>query len=167
MRDARISLPRVQQLHPTLINQVVEIINKVEINFPKTIQVRVTATFRTFAEQDALFRKRPKVSNSRGGQSYHNYRLAFDFVLMYDLNGDGNYETVSWDTLKDFDRDGQADWMEVVNAFKAAGWEWGGDFRSLPDSPHLQFTYNKHWRELLAMHNAKKFIPKTQFLKLP
>ena len=31
---------------------------------------------------------------------------------------------------EDIDKDNKADWMEVVEEFKKAGWVWGGDFKS-------------------------------------
>jgi len=165
MRDAKVSLPRAMQLHPAIRQQVIDTITNLENNhFPKTVMIRIVQGLRTIAEQNALFLKRPKVTNARGGQSIHNYGLAFDFALMYDKDGNGTYETLSWDTVKDFDRDGKADWMEVVNAFKALGFTWGGDFKSISDSPHLEKNYGRTWRDFKLMHDAKKFIPGTTYV---
>lgn len=172
MRDSRVSLPRIMQLHPAIRNMVIDCINAIEsVHLAHNICIRVTQGLRTPAEQTALFaqgRTAPGriVTNSRAFQSFHNYGLAFDFALMYDRDGNGIYETVSWDTKLDFDKNGKADWMCVVSDFKALGFVWGGDFRSMPDSPHFERTFGFTWRELKQRHDNKQFIPGTQFVNL-
>jgi peptidoglycan L-alanyl-D-glutamate endopeptidase CwlK len=95
------------------------------------------------------------VTNARGGQSIHNYGLAFDIVLLYDNDGNGTFEEASWSMIRDFDKDSRADWMEVVNYFKSQGWEWGGDWKRFKDAPHFQLKKSNgtsyKWQEL---HNA-------------
>ena len=102
--------------------------------------MRITHTLRTFDEQDSLYsigRRNPGriVTNAKAGQSYHNYGLALDFCI---IKQDG---TVSWSRGSDFNNDQQADWMQVVEAFEAIGWEWGGRWKHLKDYPHLQKTF--------------------------
>lgn len=170
MRDI-ISIQKVKELHPKIRDEVKTLIEKAEEGFPPTVAIRIVQGYRSIAYQNELYQKgrttpgpnvRPGhplgdiVTKARGGSSLHNYRLAFDFAIMYDLNGDGKFETLSWDVLKDFDRDGQKDWMEVVNVFKAAGYTWGGDFNSIPDAPHLQKTFGYTVSQLLAKYNAGK-----------
>jgi peptidoglycan L-alanyl-D-glutamate endopeptidase CwlK len=75
-------------------------------------------------------------------------------VILIDTDGNGTFETASWDTLKDSDADGVADWKEVVNYFKKLGWEWGGDWRSFPDMPHFQKTFGHTWQTLQAAQQA-------------
>jgi peptidoglycan L-alanyl-D-glutamate endopeptidase CwlK len=121
---------------------------------------RFSYTLRTFAEQDALYaqgRTKPGkvVTNAKGGQSYHNYGLAVDIVLIRDMDGNGSFETASWDTKLDADGDGQSDWMEAVAILKRHGWEWGGDWK-FSDTPHFQKTFGKNIRELLALYENKK-----------
>jgi peptidoglycan L-alanyl-D-glutamate endopeptidase CwlK len=55
----------------------------------------------------------------------------------------------------DFDRDGKADWMEVVNIFKQFGWEWGGDWK-FTDNPHFQKSLGYSVRQLLELHTKGK-----------
>jgi hypothetical protein len=57
----------------------------------------------------------------------------------------------SWDTLKDYDGDKIADWMEAVAIFKTRGWEWGGDFKSIKDAPHFQKTFGFTTAKLKTM----------------
>lgn len=107
----------------------------------------ITQAYRSKDEQDKLYaqgrtnkydrfgKKKPIVTNARGGRSMHNYGLAIDFAL---VTPDG--KTAVWDINKDFDKDGKADWMEVVAEAKKLGFEWGGDWKSFKDYPHFQMT---------------------------
>lgn len=166
MRD-KVTQQRVALLHPLVRAEAVALIDKAEAGFPPYIAIRVVQGLRTFAEQDALYNQ-PRdgkdndgdgriderdetVTHAKGGQSNHNYGLALDFAIGYDKDRNGTYETVSWDTLKDEDKDGLPDWQEVVKIFKAAGWVWGGDFKSIIDRPHLEKTFGRGWRDLLAL----------------
>lgn len=161
MKDA-VSIQRVKLLHPAIRDEVAELIGKIEINNPFVI--RIVQGLRTIDEQNALYaqgRTKPGdiVTNAKGGSSYHNYGLAFDFCLLYDGK-------ISWDTNFDGDKDGQKDWQEVVQMFKNNGYTWGGDFHSIPDAPHLEKTFGHNWRELLEKYNKKDFIPNTIYINL-
>lgn len=160
MRDA-ITAGRIALLHPAIRTEVASTIDAIEANFPENVKVRIVQGLRTIDEQNALFaqgRTKPGqiVTNAKGGTSYHNYGLAFDFAIMYDKDNNGSYETLSWDINYDFDKDGVKDWQEVVKAFEAKGWEWGGKWRTITDDPHLQKTFGFTWRELLERYNAGK-----------
>lgn len=124
--------------------------------YNRGVQIIITQGLRTKAEQDNLYAKgrtakqlaavglshvtaQPKedvVTNARGGYSNHNFGYAFDFAL---LLPDGR--TVSWDTLRDDDKDSLPDWSEVVEEAKKLGFEWGGDWRTFKDMPHLQMVF--------------------------
>lgn len=147
-------------MHPKLRDEALELYQDICDALNGNAICRFTRTLSTFKEQDALYAQgRTKqgriVTNARGGQSYHNYGLAIDIVLLVDKNKDGNFETASWDTKTDFDGDKKSDWMEVVNVFKQYGYEWGGDWKFY-DAPHFQKTFGKSVRELLALHKANK-----------
>lgn len=146
-----ISLQRIDLLHPKLRDEARQILSEINEALTGRAICRYAHTLRTFAEQDALFLKRPKVTNAKGGQSYHNYGLAIDIVLLKDTNGDGSFDTASWETNVDFDGDGQADWIEVVNIFKRYGWSWGGDWRFV-DKPHFQKTFGFSISQLQALN---------------
>jgi peptidoglycan L-alanyl-D-glutamate endopeptidase CwlK len=138
------TLDRIQLLHPKLRAEAGQIYTEIEAALKGRAICRFAYTLRTFAEQDALYtqgRTKPgaRVTNAKGGQSYHNYGLAIDIVLLKDTDGNGTFETASWETNVDFDGDGVADWIEVVNIFKRHGWEWGGDWK-FTDKPHFQKT---------------------------
>lgn len=170
MRD-KISLQRARQLHPDVRDEVINLITEVEKGFPPNIAVRIVQGLRTIAEQDALYnqgRTKPGsiVTNARGGSSYHNYGLAIDFAILIDKDSNGTYDELSWDIKKDNDKDGVADWLEVVKVFESAGWEWGGKFSSIKDYPHVQKTFGYRWQDLLMRHNKKQFINGTEYIAL-
>lgn len=170
MRD-KISITRAKLLHPSVRDEVVNLITEVEKGFPPHIAVRIVQGLRTIEEQNALYaqgRTKPGniVTNAKGGSSYHNYGLAIDFAILIDKDGNGTYDELSWDIKKDNDKDGVADWLEVVKVFEAAGWEWGGRWSQLKDYPHVQKTFGYSWKLLLAKHNNKELIAGTQYVKV-
>ena len=145
-----ITLARIELLHPKVRVEAKEIYIAICNALKGRAIVRFTHTLRTIAEQDALYalgRTKPgkKVTNAKGGSSYHNYGLAIDICLI--LDG----KEASWDISKDFDNDKIADWMEAVAIFKSRGWEWGGDFKSIKDAPHFQKTFGFTTTKLKTM----------------
>jgi peptidoglycan L-alanyl-D-glutamate endopeptidase CwlK len=165
MRD-KISIDRVARLHPKIRDEVKDLIEQAEAGFPASIAIRIVQGLRTFDEQDKLYKQKPKVTNAKAGQSYHNYGLAIDFALLIDKNGDGKYETLSWDQLNDGDKDGLPDWKEVVKVFEDAGYEWGGAWSTFKDAPHIEKRFGLHWKELLKRHKAKDFIDQVDYIRI-
>lgn len=170
MRDAT-STPRANLLHPAVREEVIKLIDQVETGLPVNAKIRIVQGLRTKEEQDALFaqgrtKDGPIVTNARFGQSFHCYGTAIDFAIMYDKDSNGSFEVLSWDENYDFDKDGVKDWQEVTDAFKVAGWEWGGDWHSIKDNPHLQKTFGYTWQQLLAKYKAADFIPGTEYVNL-
>ena len=143
----KITLDRIELLRVSLKQEAKAIYSDICNALDGRAICRFAHTYRSNKEQDALYAKRPKVTNAKGGESYHNYGLAIDIVLLKDKNGDGTFETASWETNVDFDGDGVADWMEVVKIFKSYGWEWGGDWH-FKDMPHFQKTYGLSIKQL-------------------
>lgn len=74
-----------------------------------------------------------KVTNAKAGLSPHNYGLAFDFAPI--VNG-----KVDWNAISLFKKCGA-----IAKTLNVEGYvlEWGGDFKSLVDYPHLQM---KNWK---------------------
>ena len=88
----------------------------------------LTSTYRDVESQNALYaqgrtKPGPKVTNAKGGDSFHQYRVAFDFVPVVD---------------------GKAVWgddkaWETCGAIaKRVGLEWGGYWDGFKDKPHCQ-----------------------------
>jgi len=91
--------------------------------------VGISSTYRDNAHQNWLFaqgrsREGAIVTNAQGGQSWHNWRLAFDVFQ--------NIRGQEWNNPDFFNTAGWI-WTEM-------GGEWGGNWRSFPDRPHMQFT---------------------------
>ncbi|WP_081327462.1 M15 family metallopeptidase [Paenibacillus polymyxa] len=132
------SARRLQGLLPVVRKATERLIER---SFSLGILIVITQGLRTIAEQNALYaqgRTKPgqKVTNAKGGYSYHNFGVAVDFAL---LLPDGM--SVSWDTVRDGNGDRKADWMQVAEIGKALGFEWGGDWTSFKDMPHFQMTF--------------------------
>lgn len=140
----KITLDRIELLAPVVREEARLIYEEICEALKGRAICRFAYTLRTNAEQEALYaigRTKPgkKVTNARAGQSFHNYGRAIDIVLLVDKDGNGTFESASWETNVDFDGDGKADWQEVVAIFKRHGWEWGGDWK-FTDMPHFQRT---------------------------
>ncbi|HWI50354.1 MAG TPA: M15 family metallopeptidase, partial [Rummeliibacillus sp.] len=106
----------------------------------KKIDVTITEGIRSFAKQDELYKQgrttRGKiVTNTKAGESFHNYGLAFDYALL-DKNGE-----IIWDTNYDGNGNGKSDWFEVADIGKKLGFNWGGDWIGFKDYPHLEMTF--------------------------
>ena len=139
----KITLDRIDLMHPSIREQLKKDYLEINKNLPKGVRLRFTQTLRTNAEQDELYAQgRTKegkiVTNAKGGQSIHNYGLAFDIVILLDKDNDGTFESVSWEVDKY--------WMRVVDFFKSKGWTWGGDWKSFKDYPHFEYTQGKTWK---------------------
>lgn len=94
------------------------------------IDVIITSTFRDHESQNALYaqgRTTPgkRVTNAKGGQSYHNWRVAFDFVPV--VNG-----KAQWNDLALFTRCG-----EIA---ESVGLEWAGRWKTFKEYAHCQYT---------------------------
>ena len=166
MKDQK-TLERIQLLHPKLREEALTMYDEIVAALTGTAACRFSYTLRTFAEQDGLYaqgRTKPGaiVTKAKGGQSYHNYGLDIDIVLLVDKDKNGTFETASWDVKTDFDGDGKSDWQEVVAIFKRYGYEWGGDWK-FNDAPHFQKTFGKSVAELQSLHNAGK-VDKNNFV---
>ncbi|WP_337033185.1 M15 family metallopeptidase [Paenibacillus illinoisensis] len=123
--------PVIRQLGEALIERC----------YNKGIWVLITQGLRTYREQDDLYaqgRTKPGsiVTNVKGGYSIHNFGFAIDYAL---LLKDG--KTASWDTKRDDNQDHRADFLQVAEEAKALGFEWGGDWKSFVDMPHLQMVF--------------------------
>lgn len=145
----KITEQRIELLHPNVRQEMTNIINECNKVLTGRSQVRISQSLRTFTEQDALYNKRPKVTNAKGGQSIHNYGFAVDIVLIIDG------KKASWDTKADWDGDKVADWDECVKVFAKYGWNWGGNWSSFKDMPHFDKIGFSNWRVLQTKKRDK------------
>jgi peptidoglycan L-alanyl-D-glutamate endopeptidase CwlK len=108
------------------------------------VLARIISGTRTYAEQDALYRQGhfgnpgPKVTNARGGQSNHNFGIAWDigiFTASGGYLGDGpGYQRAA--TL------GLAGGEDEI--------EWGGHWTRFVDKPHYQLALGLSVSDLRA-----------------
>lgn len=94
------------------------------------IRVLITSTYRDVECQDALYaqgRTTPGhiVTNAKGGQSFHNYHVAFDFLPM--VNG-----KPQWQNEALFEKCG------VIA--EGIGLEWAGRWTTFKELAHCQLT---------------------------
>ncbi|WP_164214571.1 M15 family metallopeptidase [Virgibacillus sp. YIM 98842] len=132
-RDA----PLPEELHPKVEESKNALLKRAK---EAGIHVVITATVRSMDEQDALYAQGRTedgniVTYAEAGESYHNYGLAIDYALE-DMEGD-----IIWDIEYDGNDNGESDWFEVAEIAKELGFEWGGDWESFQDYPHLQMTF--------------------------
>jgi peptidoglycan L-alanyl-D-glutamate endopeptidase CwlK len=118
----------LSDLHPkvkTLCEQFVASCAK------QNIDVLITSTYRDAESQNALYaqgRTAPgkKVTNAKGGQSFHNWRVAFDFVPI--VNG-----KAMWSDAALFTKCG-----EIA---ESVGLEWAGRWKTFKELAHCQQTF--------------------------
>lgn len=94
------------------------------------IRVIITSTFRDAASQNSLYaqgrtKSGKRVTNASAGQSWHNFRCAFDFVPIVDGRA-------AWSRTDLFKKLGEIG--------ESIGLEWGGRWTRFVDMPHLQYT---------------------------
>ncbi len=95
----------------------------------ENLPILITQTYRDKEYQDDLYsqgRTKPGsiVTNSKGGQSMHNYRIAFDFCK----------------NLKGHEFDDAIFFTKVGKIWRDMGGVWGGDWTKFIDKPHCEFT---------------------------
>ena len=113
------------------------------------IDTLVTSTYRDAESQNELYaqgRTKPgsKVTNAKAGQSWHNYRLAFDVVPL--RNGKPVWGTTG--------EDGKL-WKRIGAIGKSVGLEWAGDWVSMKEYPHFQYTGGLTLKDLQAGKQLK------------
>lgn len=107
----------------------------------------VVQTYRSFEEQEALYAKGrwrpgPKVTNARAGDSFHNYRMAFDVCF---LLPDGR---LTWN----------GPWEQVGLAGEELGLTWGGRFHNFPDRPHFQYSDGLSLAQLKIRNHVQEIL---------
>ncbi|MFB3171272.1 M15 family metallopeptidase [Neobacillus sp. 179-C4.2 HS] len=143
------SAPMPTELHPVVRERSNQLIQQAA---DKGIVMVITDEFRSIDDQDRLYEQGRTVSgnivtNARGGESFHNFGLAIDFAIKTPS------ADIIWDMQYDGNKNGNADWNEVVEMAKALGFEWGGDWAQFKDYPHLQMNFGL---TLADLQNGKR-----------
>ena len=125
-----------KDLRPELVQAYEKGLAKYVALYPNEPQPFITCTYRSGEEQNELFKKVPKVTNAKAGQSPHNYNPSFAF----DIGFIGVDKKMDWN-IKLFEN--------FANCVKSVSdvTVWGGNFKSLVDRPHFEL---KMWRSYLT-----------------
>ena len=119
---------RIAQLDATIQPKAMALLGAAKA---EGIDLVVTDGLRTMEEQQALYdqgrtKPGPIVTNAPPGYSWHNFGLAFDVAIL--KNG-----RPTWP-------EDEALWQKIGALGKAQGLAWGGDFKSIKDRPHFEWT---------------------------
>lgn len=133
----------ISDLHPTLQRAAIELIKRCPL-------ILITSTYRDNEMQNKLYaqgRTIPGkiVTNAKGGQSWHNYRLAFDICK----------------NIKGHEYDDYSFFKKAADIWMDMGGEWGEIVNFKGDTPHMQFTNGLSLKDL----QAGKTMPTT--IKMP
>ncbi len=116
----------LNDLHPALKRGATELIRRMK---EKGYAVGISSTYRDSERQNAIYaqgRTTPGaiVTQLKGGQSMHNYRLAFDI-----------FQNVKGKEFSD-----SAFFKTAGTIWEQMGGEWGGSWTGFVDPSHFQFT---------------------------
>lgn len=146
----KITIDRIQLAHPKIRQQLLDQYKEINNQLPANVRLRFAYVYRTPEEQHKLFLQKPRVTKADSWQSIHNYGLAFDIVLLYDKDGNGTFETASWEQNRF--------WKQVTDYFVSKGWEWGGAWKKFKDAPHFQMAFGLTWKQMKAKIDSGDFI---------
>lgn len=115
--------------HPVVRESALEVVRRA---YDEGINAQISEGFRSYARQNELYAQGRTtsgkiVTNAKGGQSWHNFGIAVDYFL---TTNDGS--KALWTV--------NSKWRRVAEIAKNLGFEWGGDWKSFKDYPHLQMT---------------------------
>lgn len=118
---------KIEDLHPTVAVLCRKWLAECQA---QGIPVLITSTYRDAEYQNSLYaegRARPGriVTNARAGQSFHNYRMAFDFVPLV-------AQAPAWNDMALITRCGEIG--------EKVGLQWAGRWKHMREYLHLQFT---------------------------
>jgi peptidoglycan L-alanyl-D-glutamate endopeptidase CwlK len=129
---------RLEDLHPKVMQMASEFVKEAKKELG--IDILVTSTHRDNESQNALYAlgrtakgANPKpskpmgdiVTNAKGGQSFHNYKVALDFAPL--VNG-----KPAWNDTALFTKCGEL--------AEKHGFEWAGRWKKFKELAHIQYT---------------------------
>lgn len=118
---------KLEDLHPTVKELCEKHIAACDV---AGIDLLVTSTYRDIESQNALYaqgRTTPgnKVTNAKGGQSFHNWKVAYDVVPI--VGG-----KAIWDD--------KGLWDQIGQLGVSVGLEWAGNWKTFKETAHFQYT---------------------------
>lgn len=120
-----ISSKSIDDLTPEIKQKAIQLKDLAKKN---GIDIIFTSTYRDNEAQAELYKQgrttgNKIVTNSNAGDSYHNYRIAFDIVPMINKKPIWNDDDL---------------WKKLGSLGESIGLTWGGRFNSIVDKPHFQ-----------------------------
>lgn len=136
---------KIEDLTPTMQPLA---LRHIELCAANGIDIIITSTYRDAASQNALYAQGRTtsggiVTNARAGQSWHNYRRAYDVVPV--RAGKAVYNTSGVD--------GKV-WQRVGQIGESLGLEWAGRWANFREYPHFQKTDGLTFDEAAALMQA-------------
>lgn len=127
----------LSDLHPKAREKALQWIDACKA---KDIDVLVYCTYRSASEQDDLYRigreiPGKRVTNAKGGQSMHQYRVAWDAVPL--IGGKPQWSNSEL-------------YLRMGEAAEALGIEWAGRWKSFRETAHFQYTEGLKLADFIA-----------------
>ena len=118
---------KLEDLHPKVAKLCDQFIKKCK---SQNIDILITSTYRDHESQNALYaqgRTAPgkKVTNAKAGQSFHNWKCAFDFCPL--VNGKPNWNDTALYT-------------KCGEIAESVGLGWAGRWKTFKELAHCQYT---------------------------
>jgi len=118
---------KIDDLHPIVASKCRDFINKCDL---EGIDVIIISTYRDLESQAQIYaqgRTKPGkiVTKAKPGESYHNYKVAFDFVPII-------YGKAQWNNTELFEKCGKI--------AESCGLEWAGRWKKFKEMAHCQYT---------------------------
>ncbi len=136
----------IKSLHPKIRNMAKEFVNRAE---KEGMKVRIHSGYRSFAEQEKLRQKYLAGEGGKAlaaGHSFHNYGMAADFVEVSPQYGFNKTYPKSR-------------WYKLGEIAEKVGFKWGGRWTGKNrDYPHIEKTFGKDYKQLLALKEEGKTI---------
>ena len=107
------------------------------------VTIRVSQALRTWREQDALYAQGrtipgPIRTYAQGGESFHNFGLAFDIVLL-------DAGRITWNAR-------HPGWRIAGEIGTSLQLSWGGNWKSIKDMPHFEMRGQLTLRDCRALY---------------
>lgn len=168
---------KLATLHPKIRGKAYKFVKACEA---VGIFLRVTAGFRSYAHQDEIYAKGRTIPNdsgklpgrtvtqARGGQSVHNFGLAFDVVEVWHKETSmphykepikrrgsptGKFKSLKAQTGWD-SKYPEARWQMIGKIGEKLGFTWGFHFSKPKDRPHFQSKFGKSTKQLRKMTSS-------------
>jgi peptidoglycan L-alanyl-D-glutamate endopeptidase CwlK len=118
---------KLTDLHPKVADKAQRFISECQRH---GIEILITSTYRDAESQNALYaigRTKPgkRVTNAKAGQSFHNWRVAFDFVPLV-------HGKAAWNDTELFKKCGEIG--------ESVGLDWAGRWQKFKEMAHMQYT---------------------------